>query len=70
MPVILGSRIVSNYIGYREHRVRTGETLSSIANDHYGNPSLFSRIPRANPTLISDPNLIFPGQVFKIPIGA
>lgn len=69
VPVILGSRIVRNYIGYREHRVRAGETLSSISNQHYGDPSLFSRIVRANPTLIGDPNLIFPGQVFKIPIG-
>ena len=70
VPVILASRIVSGYIGYREHRVRSGETLSSIANLHYGNASLFTNIVRANPVLISDPNLIFPGQIFKIPIGA
>jgi nucleoid-associated protein YgaU len=69
VPVILGSRIVSNYIGYREHTVRAGETLRGIAQQHYGNSALFSHIVRANPALITDPNLIFPGQVFKIPIG-
>ena len=29
----------------------------------------FSRIVRANPLIISDPNKIFVGQVLKIPIG-
>jgi Immunoglobulin-like domain of bacterial spore germination/LysM domain len=70
VPVILGPRIVPGYIGYREHRVIAGQTLSGIANIHYGDASLFSRIVRANPALITDPDLIFPGQVFKIPIGA
>jgi phage tail protein X len=69
VPVILASRIVSGYIGYREHRVRSGDTLSALATTHYGNAAQFLRIVRANPTLISDPDLIFPGQVLKIPIG-
>jgi nucleoid-associated protein YgaU len=69
VPVILGSRIVSGYLGYREHRVRSGETLGSIANQHYGDSSAYLLIVRANPTLIVDPDLIFPGQVFKVPIG-
>jgi nucleoid-associated protein YgaU len=69
VPVILGSRIVADYIGYREHRVTAGQTLSSIAQLHYGDATQYPRIVRANPTLIGDPNLIFPGQVFKIPIG-
>ena len=68
VPVILGSRIVPDYIGYREHVVRAGETLSAIARTHYGT-SDFQAIVRANPSQISDPNLIFPGQVLKIPIG-
>jgi hypothetical protein len=70
VPVILGSRIVPGYLGYREHRVTAGQTLSSISDLHYGDSSLFHRIVRANPALIVDPDLIFPGQVFKIPIGA
>jgi nucleoid-associated protein YgaU len=70
VPVILGTRIVPNYIGYREHTVKRGDTLSAIARTHYGNPSLYTRIVRANPSQISDPDRIFPGQVFKIPIGS
>ncbi len=69
VPVILGPRIVPNYIGYREHVVRRGDTLSAIARTHYGNAGDYPLIVRANPNQISDPDLIFPGQVLKVPIG-
>jgi nucleoid-associated protein YgaU len=70
VPVIFGPRIVAGYIGYRLHVVRPGDTLSKIARDHYGDPGRFNDIVRANPLVISNPNLIFPGQQLKIPIGA
>ncbi len=70
VPAVLGFRIVPNYIGYREHVVRPGDTLWAIAEANYGNGSDFPRIVRANPNLITDPDLIFPGQVLKVPIGA
>jgi hypothetical protein len=70
VPVIYGPRIVSGYIGFRLHVVRRGDTLSKIARDHYGDPGRLHDIVRANPLVISDPNLIFPGQTLKIPIGA
>lgn len=70
VPVIYGPLIVPEYVGYREHVVRPGDTLSAIAKANYGNASLFQRIVRANPTEISDPNLIFPGQVLRVPIGS
>ena len=70
VPVILGTRIVSNYVGYREHLVRPGDTLWAIAEANYGNGSKFPNIVRANPNQITDPDLIFPGQVLKVPIGA
>ena len=70
VPAILGPRIVSGYIGYREHVVRAGDTLWAIAEANYGDGNLFPRIVRANPSVISDPDLIFPGQVLKVPIGA
>lgn len=70
VPVIYGPRIVPNYIGYRIHVVKAGDTLSKIARDAYGDSSLFSRIVRANPMVITDPNLIFVGQSLKVPIGA
>lgn len=70
VPVILGPRIVTDYIGYREHLVRPGDTLWAIAEANYGSGSEFPSIVRANPNQITDPDLIFPGQVLKIPIGA
>jgi hypothetical protein len=70
VPVINGAAIVPGYVGYREHTVVRGETLSGIARQHYGNSGSYTLIVRANPTQISDPDLIFPGQVLKIPIGS
>ena len=70
VPVILGTQIVPGYIGYREHAVQPGDTLWAIAEANYGDGSEYPLIVRANPTLISDPDVIFPGQILKIPIGA
>lgn len=70
VAVVLGPRIVPGYIGYREHVVRRGDTLSAIARTNYGDAALYQRIARANPSVITDPDLIFPGQVLKVPIGS
>lgn len=70
VPVIYGPRIVPNYIGFRLHTVKAGDTLSKIAQAHYGATNRFDLIVRANPLIITDPNLIFPGQELKVPIGA
>jgi nucleoid-associated protein YgaU len=67
-PVLLGSRMVKGrYIGYREHVVKTGDTLSKIARKHKVD---VERLVRANAHEISDPDLIHPGQVVRIPIGS
>ncbi|WP_432139632.1 MULTISPECIES: Gmad2 immunoglobulin-like domain-containing protein [unclassified Streptomyces] len=70
VPVIYAPRIVDDYVGYREYTVRSGDTLSAIAETHYGEASLYTRIVRANPTRIDDPDVIVPGQVLRIPIGS
>jgi hypothetical protein len=69
IPVIYGPRIVSGYYDYRLHVVRRGDTLSRIARDNYGDPNRYHDIVRANPLVISNPDLIFPGQQLRIPIG-
>ncbi|MGI8809850.1 MAG: Gmad2 immunoglobulin-like domain-containing protein [Acidimicrobiales bacterium] len=69
VPVILGPRIVDGYIGYREHVVQRGDTLWRIAQANYGSGGAFPAIVRANPGQITDPDVITPGQVLKIPIG-
>lgn len=70
VPVILGTRIVPGYYGYREHLVRRGDTLWAIAQAHYGSGASHPLIVRANPHLISDPDVIQPGWVLRIPIGS
>ena len=68
-PVLLGARMVAgDYIGYREHRVQAGDTLSAIAQENYGTPDV-DPLMRANAHQIDDPDLIFVGQVIRVPIG-
>ena len=49
------------------YTVRSGDTLWGIAERFYGSGSAWPSIFDANRNIISDPNLIFPGQVFCIP---
>ena len=49
------------------HTVVPGDYLFKIANDLCGDPSKWKDIYDANTDQISDPNLIFPGQVLTIP---
>jgi nucleoid-associated protein YgaU len=67
--VFLATRMVKGYIGFREHTVKAGDTLTKIARKHYGTTD-FEPIMRANAHQIHDPDLIFPGQVLRVPIGS
>lgn len=49
------------------YTVVSGDTLSHIARQFYGNASRWPRIFDANRDKISDPDKIFPGQVLRIP---
>ncbi len=44
-----------------------GDSLSKIAKREYGDASKWRKIHEANKDLISDPDLIYPGQELKIP---
>jgi LysM repeat protein len=50
--------------------VRSGDTLASIARQVYGTESHWNWIDQDNSSIISDPNLIFPGQALRIPSSA
>jgi nucleoid-associated protein YgaU len=67
--VYLATRMVKGYIGYREHVVKSGDTLTKIARKHYGTTN-YQPIVRANAHQIEDPDLIHPGQVLRVPIGS
>jgi len=47
--------------------VKSGDTLSGISKEVYGDPMRYPEIFEANKPMLSDPDLIFPGQVLRIP---
>ncbi len=51
----------------RYHTVESGDTLSKIAKEYYGNANLYMKIFEANKPMLSDPDKIYPGQVLRIP---
>ena len=51
----------------RSYTVRTGDTLSGIAQQFYGHASDWQWLYHINRAKISDPNLIYTGQVFSVP---
>ena len=69
VPVVFGEHLVAGYFGFGLRTVVAGDTLSGIAQDTYGDASLFLRIFAANRSQLSDPNLIFPGQQLRLPMG-
>lgn len=49
--------------------IQSGDTLSAIAKKFLGNASAYPKIFEANREVIKDPNLIYPGQKIRIPLG-
>jgi nucleoid-associated protein YgaU len=49
------------------YTVQSGDSLSKIAKEHYGNAMKYPMIFEANKPLLSDPDKIYPGQVLRIP---
>lgn len=49
------------------YTVQSGDSLSKIAKEHYGNAMEYPRIFEANKPMLSDPDKIYPGQVLRIP---
>jgi nucleoid-associated protein YgaU len=47
--------------------IKSGDTLSKIAGQYYGDANKYPLIFEANREVIKDPNLIFPGQKIRIP---
>lgn len=53
----------------KTYTVKSGDTLSGIAKDQYGDASKYQRIFEANQPMLKDPDRIYPGQVLRIPQG-
>lgn len=49
------------------YTVISGDTLGKIAKNYYGNAMKYPVIFEANKPMLKDPDLIYPGQVLRIP---
>ncbi len=49
------------------HTVQSGDTLSKIAKEVYGDPMKYNAIFEANKPMLDHPDKIYPGQVLRIP---
>ncbi len=49
------------------YTVKKGDSLSKIAKEYYGDVMKYTEIFEANKPMLEDPNLIYPGQVLRIP---
>jgi nucleoid-associated protein YgaU len=51
----------------RFYTVQSGDTLSKISKEHYGEAGKYMQIFEANKPMLSDPDKIYPGQVLRVP---
>lgn len=49
------------------YEVKKGDSLSKIAKEFYGDPMKYPAIFEANKPMLKDPDLIYPGQMLRIP---
>ena len=49
------------------YTVQKGDSLSKIAKAHYGNSGKYHAIFEANKPMLKSPELIYPGQMLRIP---
>jgi nucleoid-associated protein YgaU len=62
LTVAGGSGRESNY-----REVKSGDTLSKIAKEEYGDANAYMKIFEANKPMLSHPDKIYPGQKLRIP---
>ncbi len=67
VPITFGPALISPYHGFAQDTVQSGDTLSALAQRWYGNANLWSRLFEANRDQVVNPNLIYAGQVLRIP---
>src|SRR4051812_9033341 len=62
VPIVFGRSLIDPFNGFAVHTVQAGDTLSSIAQEFYGDPAKFTIIFEANRDQLNNPNVIHPGQ--------
>lgn len=64
---ILANIKVADESVYHRHTVKSGETLSKIAQHYFKDASKYQAIFKANSDILKNPDLIHPGQELIIP---
>ncbi|MGH6644864.1 MAG: peptidoglycan-binding protein LysM, partial [Bradyrhizobium sp.] len=64
---VAGAAATSVEDGTQYYVIKSGDTLSAIAKQFYGDANKYPKIFEANREVIKDANLIFPGQKIRIP---
>lgn len=54
-------------VGEQSYTVQSGDSLSKIAKQHYGDANAWQKIYQANRDVLDDPDKIFPGQTLRLP---
>ena len=67
VPILFGRALQNPYHGFAVYAVEPGDTLSSIAQELYGDPGRSRTIFAANRSILDDRDEIFPGQELRIP---
>lgn len=67
-PSVLAAAVRDSDGPVRAVTVQAGDTLWAIARDRYGEGLLYVQVFEANRTSIRNPDLIYPGQVFELPV--
>jgi len=67
VPVTFGRALCDPYAGFLQYTVMPGDSLSAIADQFYGEGALWPRLFEANRNQIHDANLVFAGQVLRVP---
>jgi nucleoid-associated protein YgaU len=49
------------------YTVKKGDSLSKISKEMYGDPMKYNSIFEANKPMLKNPDMIYPGQVLRIP---
>jgi len=66
-PTMTAGASASGGQGQRHYTVKSGDTLSKISRQFYGDPNQYTKIFDANRSVLRDPNSINPGQELVIP---
>lgn len=67
VPARLDAAVLPARPGGRTYTVRAGDTLSGIAQRFYGRADDWHGLYAANQSTVSDPSLIYAGQVLRLP---